>query len=201
VDVHFHPADPARFEAALRRFDEANGRDPNRVGEGGAARPRELAYADWLSAWVLRLSPGASEELRLASRCQHLCRWEIPRESYPATRTGYLKWRENLKQFHASRAGEILRECGYPESTVARVQQLVRKENFKADGEGQVIEDALCLVFLERQLGDLAAKSTEDKVINALRKSWDKMSPAGREAAKGLALGPRETALIQMALK
>ena len=56
--------------------------------------------------------PKASEPLRLAARCQHLCRWMIPRDSYPMTRAGYLKWREDLKHFHAEKAGAILRELG-----------------------------------------------------------------------------------------
>ena len=40
-----------------------------------------------------------------------------------------------------------------------------------------MLEDALCLVFLEYQLADLAAKTAEDKTINALQKSWQKMTP------------------------
>ena len=70
----------ARFEAAFRRFDEENARDPNRETADGVAQPRELLYAQRLSDWVLRLRPDASEALRLAARCQHLCRWEIPRQ-------------------------------------------------------------------------------------------------------------------------
>jgi len=40
----------------------------------------------------------------------------------------------------------------------------------------------LCLVFLEFQLTALAAKSDDDKMINALRKSWEKMTEAARRA-------------------
>src|SRR6185436_20622804 len=113
-----------RFRAALRRFDEENARDPNRETVNGQSRPRERVYAEWLTDWVLKLRPGASEELQLAARCQHLCRWMIPRDSYPMTRPGYLKWREALKKFHAQRAGEILREVGYTDDLIERVQNL-----------------------------------------------------------------------------
>src|SRR5438876_6100686 len=119
-----------RFEAALRRFDEENSRDPNTVEINGLKHPRERVYAEWLTDWVLRLSPEASEELRLAARCQHLCRWMIPRDSYPMTRVGYLKWREALKNFHAQKAGDVLRELGYPDTIIARVQSLNLKKNF-----------------------------------------------------------------------
>src|SRR5437867_12269819 len=108
-------SDTNRFEAAIRRFDAANSLDPNLEIVEGIARPRELVYAERLTDWVLKLCPDASEELRLAARCQHLCRWMIPRGSYKKTRAGYLKWRNDLKKFHADKAGEILRETGYPE--------------------------------------------------------------------------------------
>ena len=68
------------FDAAVRRFDEENARDPNTEIVNGVAHPRELLYAQWLTNWVLKLCPNASDELRLAARCQHLCRWMIPRD-------------------------------------------------------------------------------------------------------------------------
>lgn len=193
--------DQARFANALRRFDAANERDPNTELVSGSARPRELVYAERLTDWVLRLCPDASEPLRLAARCQHLCRWESPRSRYPMDRAGYLKWRAELKKFHAAKAGEILREVGYGEELIAQVQALNLKKNFPADPDSRVIEDALCLVFLEFQLADLAAKTDDDKMINALRKSWAKMTEAARAEALKLSFGPRETALIQRALQ
>jgi Domain of unknown function (DUF4202) len=196
----FEPADPERFEEALRRLDAENARDPNRESDAGTDWPRELLYARRLTAWVLKLSPAAPETLRLAARSQHLCRWEIPRDRYPLTRPGYLQWRSDLKKFHAQKAGEILRAVGYPEETVAQVQDLNLKKHFPADPDCCVLEDALCLVFLEFQLAELAGKTTPDKVVNAIQKSWKKMTPAGREAALKLRLGPRETALVQQAL-
>ncbi len=196
----FQPANPDRFAAAIRRFDEMNSADPNREEFEGANYPRELIYARWLSEWVSRISPAPSEELRLASRCQHLCRWMIPRSSYPMTRPGYLRWREELKKFHAEKAGAVLRDLGYPKSTIQRVQSLNLKKSFPADAESRVLEDALCLVFLEHQLADLADKTSDDKVINALKKSWDKMTPQAHAIAKSLKFELREKRLIETAL-
>ena len=180
----------------MARFDAENARDPNTETVAGVKRPRELAYAEWLTEWVQRLCPAASEELRLAARCQHLCRWMIPRNSYPMTRPGYLKWREDLKHFHASKAGEILREVGYGAEIIERVQRLNLKKDFPNSVDSRVLEDALCLVFLEHQLADLAAKTADDKVITALQKSWKKMSPAGHAEALNLSYGAREKELI-----
>jgi len=200
VNADFPCANPEWFAAAIRRFDEENSRDPCVEVVHGVAHPREALYARRLTDWVLKLRPDASEELRLAARSQHLCRWKIPRDSYPMTRAGYLRWREALKQFHAQKAGEILREVGYPDPIVHRVQNLNLKKDFPGDPEGRVLEDALCLVFLEHQLTDLAAKTGEDKVIGALKKSWNKMTPAGQAEAAKLSFGPREKALLERSL-
>jgi len=189
-----------RFESAIRRFDEENARDPNLEIVDGASRPRELVYAERLRDWVSRLCANASEELRLAARCQHLCRWMIPRSEYPMTRAGYLKWREDLKKFHAEKAGQILHELGYPEEMIAKVRALNLKKNFPADPDSRVLEDGLCLVFLQHQLTALLTKTDDDKMINALQKSWKKMTPAARDLALELEYGPREKSLLERAL-
>lgn len=159
-----------------------------------------MLYAKRLTEWVRKLAPHASETLLLAARSQHLCRWQIPRNQYPMTRSGYLKWRTDLKAFHARKSGDILRNLGYPEEIIARVRDLNLKKHFPQDEETRVLEDALCLVFLQYQLAALAEKSTEEKVINALMKSWDKMTPTARKIALGLDYGPQERALLEKAL-
>ncbi len=198
--MELNPTDSARFAEAIRRFDAENSRDPNMELADGQPHPRELIYAQWLTDWVLKLSPNASEPLRLAARCQHICRWVIPRSSYPLDKPGYLRWRADLKKFHADRSGKILREVGYDEATAQRVQELNLKKNFPNDPEVCVLEDALCLVFLERQLAPLAAKSDDEKMINALQKSWKKMTPSAHAEALKLNYEPRERALIKKAL-
>src|SRR5271170_8001889 len=160
------------FQRAIKRIDAENARDPNMEPCDGAAQPRELLYAQRLTAWLLKLAPAASETLRLAARCQHICRWMIPRDSYPITKAGYLRWRNDLKNFHARKAGESLSGVGCTADVIKQVQDLNLKKNFPGDPESRVLEDALCLVFLEFQLADLAAKTAEDKMINAIQRTW-----------------------------
>jgi hypothetical protein len=193
-------SDPARFREAIRRFDELNAGDPNREIVDGSPQPRELLSARRLSDWVLTLAPDASEVLRLAARSQHLCRWEIPRASYEMTRAGYHQWRTHLKKFHAVKSAAVLRAVGYPEEAVTRVQDLNLKKNFPADPESRVLEDALCLVFLQFQFAELAGKTDAVKVINALHKSWQKMTPLGHDHALKLYYGARERELLERAL-
>jgi len=80
------------------------------------------------------------------------------------------------------------------------VQNLNLKKDFPRDTEGRVLEDALCLVFLEHQFAELAGKTSDDKMINALQKAWKKMTPAAREIAGKLSYGPREKGLLEKAL-
>ncbi len=189
----------ARFHQVLRRFDDENASDPNLITIAGTVQPRELFYAQRLTEWVLRLCPEASEALRLAARCQHICRWMIPRNSYPMTRAGYLRWREELKRFHAQKSSEILREAGYPGEMIARVRELNLKKNLGEDPECQVLEDALCLETLQYQLGDLMDKTEPDKMVAILQKTWKKMSPAARQEALGLSFSDREKELLSKA--
>ncbi len=137
----------------------------------------------------------------MAARAQHLCRWEIPRDRYPADRVGYLQWRQTLKEFHADRAGQILGQLGYePSRSVARVRDLIRKRDFPRDPEGRVLEDALCLLFLETQFAGVAAKTEREKMLGILRKTWNKMTAAARQMAMELPMDPAQRLLIEQAV-
>ncbi|HEV2293346.1 MAG TPA: DUF4202 domain-containing protein [Tepidisphaeraceae bacterium] len=194
------PLRESRFRAAIERFDAANARDPNLTIVAGVPRPKELVYAQRMTEWLDRLAPDASEPVRLAARSQHLMRWSIPRSAYPMDRPGYLKWRTTLYDFHAEKAAEILRDVGYDDTTIARVQSLVRKQGIKSDPEMQLLEDVICLVFLENYFAEFAADHDEEKLIRILRRTWAKMSPRGHQAALGLDLPQRERNLIEKAL-
>ncbi len=174
--------------AAIAAIDLANAADPNRLVVDGVSRPKEQAHAELMTAWVQRLDPDADEAQLLAARAHHLRRWELPRQTYPEGRRGYLAWRTELKARHAADVGTILRQVGYPPETVERVGQIIRKEHLRTDPAVQVHEDALCLTFLETQLSDLGAQLGEPKALDVLGKTLAKMSPAGRDQIAGLAL-------------
>ena len=189
------------IEEAIARFDALNGQDPKTVRDGEADRPRELVLAERLSVWVEKVVPEASDALRLAARCQHLKRFAFPRSEYPEGRVGYLKWRRDLKSFHAARAAEIMRDCGYDEAEIGRVANLVKKVNLKSDPDAQALEDVACLVFLETQYTAFSRKHEPEKIIAILQKTWRKMSPHGQAAALELKLAPESQRLIGEALK
>lgn len=191
---------PGRFERAIQRIDEANSADPIVLVVNGQPRPKELAHAEMMTEWVRRLRPDADEAILLAARAHHIRRWEVPRSSYPAGRKAYLRWRTDLHEFHARETGAVLQECGYDATIIARVQQIIRKHRLGRDPDVQVLEDALCLVFLETQLTTTAEQLTEETMINVLRKTWKKMSPAAREHALSLEMRPADREFVLRAL-
>jgi hypothetical protein len=178
--------DPARFNAAIAAFDAANSADPNRELDGRLKDPKELVYARRMSRMLERYAPDAPEAVRLAVRCQHIRRWEIPRDQFPKTPEGYRAWRKKLMDLHAEAAGRILRDAAYDEETVSHVQALVRKERLKRDPDAQLVEDVVDLVFLEHYLERFVAEHPEydeAKFADILKKTWAKMSERGRDAA------------------
>ena len=188
-----------KFKEAIDLFDDANRQDPNQEMIGETEYPTELLYAVRLTEWVKKLDSNPSEVLLLAARCQHLCRWEVPRNQFPMDRAGYLKWRQTLAKFHAEEAGKILKKVGYPEETIQKVQAINLKKDLK-DPDIQTIEDALCLVFLEFQFEKFIQKTPEEKVPLIIQKTWRKMSPRGRKFALKLPFSKKELDLIKKSL-
>ncbi len=185
----------------MAAFDALNAADPVSEGESGVSRPRLLLQAERLATWVSKLEPNASEPLRLAAHCQHLERWKIARDEFPAGRAGYLQWRTRLGRFHAERAREVLADLAYEEETVKAVERIVTKQNLRSNPDSQTMEDALCLVFLEFELDAFMQKYPDEvKAIDILQKTWKKMSARGHEAALALPFSPAAKALVGRAL-
>lgn len=194
-------ADSARLTRALAAIDAANADDPNTLEVRGERRPKELAHAELVSDWVLLLRPDASEALRLAARAHHVRRWEIPRSEHPEGRAGYHRWRKAQHAHHVEILGRILDEAGYDEQTAARAQAIVRKAGLGRDPEVQVLEDALCLVFLETQFRELAERLEEEKLLDVTRKTLRKMSPGAIARARELPMDDRSRALLSRAAR
>ncbi len=184
-----------RFNESIAAFDALNAQDPSQDVVEGQAHPKELLYAERMSAMLKRYAPDASETLQLAARCQHIQRWKIPRSSYPMTKAGYHQWRNALKAFHADIAREVLKHAGYDEASVARVCALVQKTLPPADPEAQTLEDVVVLVFLENYLQAFVASHSdydEAKFADILQKTLRKTSVQARIAVKRMIELPAE---------
>lgn len=191
----------ARFTAALEKFDAANAEDPNRETDTeGQSWPKELLYGRRMSAALARVAPEAPEPVQLAARCQHIRRWVIPRHDFPMDRAGYHQWRNTLKKYHAEVASQSLAEVGYDQATIVRVQALLQKQQLTRDADVQLLEDVICLVFLEYYFPDFARQHPEEKIIDIVQKTWRKMTPQGHALALQLPLPAEAQALVAKAL-
>ena len=191
--------DIVRFHRAVLEIDLRNSGDPHFLRHHGHDHLKEQLHAELVTGWVWKLNHAPSETLLLAARAHHLRRWALAREDYPTGRAGYHQWRLALKELHATEAGEVLRQEGYETAIVERVQTIIRRRQFKNDPEQQTLEDAICLTFLETQLTPVSAKLAEDKLVEILRKTMAKMSPAAVELARHLHLSHEGRVLLGQA--
>lgn len=190
-----------RRSRAIAAFREENSKDPTLVSDGCELRPKELVAAERLASWVERLEPTPSEALILASHCQHLRRWQMPRADFPAGRLGYLAWRKALAKLHADQAAEILRGVGYDDALLEAVRRINLKQGLSTHSDVRTMEDALCLSFLEHELVAFAEQHPDEKIVEIIAKTWRKMSERGRQVALTLPLGERAAGLVQRALE
>jgi hypothetical protein len=188
------------YEAAISLIDEAHAQDPKIVSVNGQDVPYELHYAQQMSHYLSLRAPYASPLLKVAIRAQHFRRWEIPRDSQPMTKAGYLHWRALLKKRQADLASAICTACNFTAEEVEGVAKLIRKEDLKKNEETQILEDVACLVFLDDQFEAFEKEHDEKKIIDILRKTWGKMSEMGHELALQIPMSDASKELIGKAL-
>ena len=190
-----------RLESIFLLIDQSNAEDPNLENEDGKSVPKELLYGQRMTKMLEGYVDGQpSEPLAIAARAQHICRWEIPREKYPMDRTGYLKWRTDLKKFHADKTSSLMQQLDYDARTIERVSFLLQKKQLKRDSGTQILEDIVCLVFLKYYFEDFSKKHSDEKIIDILQKTWRKMSEKGKKQALTLKFSPAASDLIKKAL-
>ncbi len=188
------------FQNASQWIEAENSQDPNSEIYLAKSYPKELLYSNRMYERLMNFHPNASEEVQIATKAQHICRWKMPRESYPMDRVGYLKWREELKKFHAQTTAKILEKAGYSLSFIDRVSFLIEKKLLKKDTETQLLEDVICLVFLEYYFDDFSQKHDREKMKNIILKTWNKMSEKGQQEALKINISATNLQLIKEAL-
>ena len=190
----------AQFAAAVVAIDTANAADPTSIVVRGSTYPLALVHGQLAAEWVARLHPLADESWLLAARAHHLRRWEVPRTDYAMGKAGYLKWKRDQRLRHAADVGSLLAEVEYGPDVIERVQALVRRDHLATDAGSQAVEDAACLVFIETQLASVATKMEHDHLIDVIRKTAKKMSPAALAAVTHIPVGELERSLLTAAL-
>jgi hypothetical protein len=190
----------AELSEAFAVIDAANAADPNVIEWQGEQWPRAQLQGVLATEWLERLDPQAGNEVFMAARAHHVRRWAIARTSYPEGRSGYLRWRRDLKEVHADVVAALLPGAGVAPASVARVQALVRKTGLGHDPETQLVEDAICLTFIETQFEELAARLDHDRLVTAVKKTIVKMSDRAVALVAQTRISPAARAALDDAL-
>jgi hypothetical protein len=190
----------ARFTDVMSAIDAVNAEDPNLVGVDGKTLPAEFVYGHRMSETLGRMDPDASECLQIAARGQHIGRWRVPRKNYPAGRSGYLAWRRHQRDCQAKRLGDLMTHSGYGIEDIEQVGGLIKKKHLKTDADAQMLEDVICVAFLEHYLPDFMIRIDEEKLAGILAKTWKRMSANGHKYALQLQLPEGLPALLERGL-
>lgn len=188
-----------KIEKAFALFDAYNSNDIHQDKTDDKLIPKEFLYAVRMTEKLYHYAPDASEAVRLAARCQHIGRWEIPRDSYPMDKKGYLQWRSQLALHHSKIAGDILEECGYDNQLIDNVKFLLQKKQLHQNPDTQLLEDVICLVFIQFYLEEFAQQHEDDKVVDILKKTMKKMSSQALVAAGKISVSNRVKKMIEKA--
>tara|TARA_A100001037_G_scaffold306803_1_gene355766 strand:- start:2682 stop:3257 length:576 start_codon:yes stop_codon:yes gene_type:complete len=189
-----------KLERAISIIDDENRKDPNFEFLDNEKYPKEFLYSKRMSERLDIFAPESSDIMKIAVRGHHISRWEIPRNEFSNDRKGYLQWRIKLYSFHADKVSAILKVVGYKEDFINRVSSIIKKHKLKKDPETQLLEDIICLVFLEHYFVDFARKHEEEKVIDIVKKTLVKMSEQGKKAAMEIELPEFTLSFLEKAL-
>ncbi|MDH5483941.1 MAG: DUF4202 domain-containing protein, partial [Gammaproteobacteria bacterium] len=80
----------------------------------------------------------------------------------------------------------LMQQAGYDEASIERTRKMVGKRGIKVNPDTQLLEDVTDLVFIEHYMLDFAARHPEydeEKWIDIIRKTWQKMSKTGQQFA------------------
>lgn len=177
-----------QLDKAIELIDACNEKDPNVEVSEGKDWPKELLYSHRMSNMLERYYADADEAARIYVRAQHIQRWKSPRSDYPMNRKGYHQWRKALYIYHADTTATLLEEAGYDDDFIERVKLAISKKSLKTNTDTQLLEDVIALVFIEHYMQAFADKHPEydeEKWIDIIRKTWNKMSKRGQEFALG----------------
>ena len=88
----------------------------------------------------------------------------------------------------------------WPAAVIEQARTLLARTNLRTDPETQALEDTACLVFLETQFDDMAARTEHDRMTSIVTKTLKKMSPLAVTLAASIDLGSTAGAVLADAI-
>jgi len=174
------------FNKATALINAANSEDPNQETYNGKVWPKELLYSYHMSEMLNRFAPETDNVMQLGISAQHIQRWKSPRNAFPMDKKGYYQWRTQLYQFHADTVCALMKQVGYSDAELDRVNKAVAKKSLRTNADTQLVEDIAALVFIEHYMQAFVDKHPEydeKKWIEIILRTWKKMSDKGQKYA------------------
>lgn len=169
-----------RWTAVVAAFAEHHAADPRAIDRDGVSTTVSLDYHARVSQWVRRLDPEAPLAARLAALAQHVRRFEMPRSEHPAGPQGYKRWRVAAGLRHAALASQTVIAAGYDPDLAQSVGDAILKKRLGRDAAASLLEDAVCLRFVEDELATFAKGRDAADLRRIVAKTVEKMSDRGR---------------------
>jgi hypothetical protein len=168
-----------QYQIAIAQIDALHNADPNTVEHDGQAVSAEWLYSERMLQILLLHTPNADYVLKLAAKCQHNKRWEIPRSTFEINKKGYYQWRAAIMEHQLAVTTEALRQSGIEAADIELVCNALRSKNDKTHMQAAIIEDVACLVFIKWYLVDFASQFDVEKATVILKKTAAKMTDYG----------------------
>lgn len=168
-----------QYQKAIAQIDALHNADPNTVEHDAQTVSAEWLYSERMLQILLLHTPSADYVLKLAAKCQHNKRWEIPRSTFEINKKGYYQWRAAIMEHQLAATTEALRQSGIEATDIELVCNALRSKNDKTHAQAAIIEDVACLVFIKWYLVDFASQFDVEKATVILKKTAAKMTDYG----------------------
>lgn len=188
----------AQYQKAKAKIDQEHSLDLSIQTDNGIEYPAELLYSNRMLSILDLVLPESNNVIKLAAQCQHLKRWQVPRDLYPYDRRGYHEWRRVVMDFQLEQTRIILSEAGIDDADITEITKILHEQGNKLNRDSQVIMDTACLVFLRWYMEPFASKHQNEKVADILKKTMRKMSSHGVKLIQKLELSSTSKQLIEL---
>ncbi len=173
--------------------------DPRRQSFQSQEYPKDLLFTKRVIFWINQMG-SPSEDLLIAAWGHVVKRWEIPRKKYPEGSKGYHEYRYAQSKLSADVVDKILRTENFAEDRIKKIRSIMMNRDASPHPEGQVLEDALCLAFLELKFEGYIPEWGEEKYIDILKNTLKKMSSKAQQLALTIAYSEEGKKLLTKAL-
>ena len=168
-----------QYQKAIAQIDALHNADPNTVEHDAQTVSAEWLYSERMLQILLLHTPSADYVLKLAAKCQHNKRWEIPRSTFEINKKGYYQWRAAIMEHQLAVTTQALHQSGLEAADIELVCNALRSKNDKTHAQAAIIEDVACLVFIKWYLVDFASQFDVEKATVILKKTAAKMTDYG----------------------